>query len=108
MLPGCAGAQPGEPRRICRRQVQSGLDVPDALRAAETLSEDVYERGIDIVDRGARIRQLDGDTAHSQVGRSGDHGLVTMCHRFLPVGLNRPQSSGRTQALRLPSEERSG
>ena len=66
------------------RQIQARLDVSDALRAAKTLSQDMNQGRINVVDRDTRLRKLSGYAAHSAVRRRGHNGLVTLCHDFLP------------------------
>ena len=52
---------------VGRRQVQLGLEVADALGAAEALGQKVHQCGVEVVDRGAVARQLRGHLA----GRGG-------------------------------------
>jgi hypothetical protein len=62
--------------------------VPDALRAAETLGENVHERGINVVNGGASLGQLGGYTTHTSVGGTGNSGFVTILHEILPLRLD--------------------
>src|SRR5690554_2405367 len=64
--------------RISRRQAMTGLELAHSLGAAEPLGEHMDQRRIDIVDRGAIIRQ----PRSCRLGIA--HGIPP--HHFLPLG----------------------
>lgn len=69
--------------RVSRRKIMESFDVSDSLGTAETLSKNMDERSIDVVDGSTRVSQLGRDACSDQ-GLSGRVGadLRFFCHWF--------------------------